>query len=100
MFIFASCNWYDTILMGRKAEERGRRREMDHKRAQTVSCALGVALLFDILVFLIAILSSAWDVGAYAFIAVFFIVPPLTWFMCSNFDDSPLSPEEREFFGL
>lgn len=86
--------------MGRKAEERERRRERNHKRAQAASCVLGIALVFDILIFLIAILSSAWDVGAYAFIAVFFIVPPMTWFMCSNFNATPLSPEEREYYGL
>lgn len=86
--------------MGRKADERRRRRERNHKRAQGAACVLGVALFLDILVFLIAILSSAWDVGACAFIAVFFIVPPMIWFAYSYLDDTPFSAEERVHYGL
>ena len=92
---------YVTVLtMGRKAEERERRRERNHKRAQAVACALGIALILDAIIFLIAILCSAWDVGAYAFIAVFFIVPPLTWFTYSCLNDTPLSHEEEEYPGF
>lgn len=72
--------------MGRKAEERERRRERNRKRCKAVACALGIILFFDIIVFLIAILTSAWDVGAYAFLAVFVIVPPMTWCIGANLD--------------
>ena len=44
--------------MRRKAEERERRRERNQKRAETASCVLGIALMFDILIFLIAALDS------------------------------------------
>ena len=44
--------------MRRKAEERERRRERNQKRAENASCVLGIALMFDILIFLIAALDS------------------------------------------
>ena len=72
--------------MGRKAEERERKRERNLKSCQVAACALGVILFFDVLVFVIAILSAAWDVGAYAFLAVFVIVPLMTWFMGANLE--------------
>ncbi len=65
-----------------------------------MACALGVILIFDVLVFAIALLSAAWDVGAYAFVAVFFIVPPLSWLMPSCLNGTPLSPEEEEYPGF
>ena len=44
--------------MVRKAEERERRRERNQKRAENASCFLGIALMFDIIIFLIAALDS------------------------------------------
>lgn len=74
----------------RSVSKREKKKERSRKRMQAVSCALGIALVFDILIFLIAILSSAWDVGAYAFLAVFVIVPPMVWCMPANFEESSL----------
>lgn len=78
------------IETARRVSKREKKRERNRKRMQTVSCALSIALVFDILTFIIAILSSAWDVGAYALLAVFVIVPPMVWCMPANFEESPL----------
>ncbi len=77
-----------------KKEIREKRRR---ERCKAISCALGVALIFDLLVFAIAILSSAWSVGAYAFLAVFVIAPPMFWLMAVDFDEPPYTSEV--FFG-
>ena len=54
MFIFASYNWYDTILMGRKAEERERRRERSKRIVGGLSCALTLILIADVFTFIVA----------------------------------------------
>ena len=66
--------------MVRKAEERERRREKNKEIALGVAGALGIALVFDILIFFIAILDFNVEVVTYAFLAVFVIVPPYSVF--------------------
>ncbi len=85
--------------MGKKAEERERRKERNKRIIKGMPCALGLILVTDLFVYLVASLIGDTDVAAYAFLAIFLIVPPMTWAVCENLSYSPSSLEERELFG-
>ena len=71
--------------MSRKSEER----KMKCKKINLIaSCILGVILVADILVFLIAANLGKTEIATYAFLALFVIVPPLTGLAARNLDFS------------
>lgn len=72
--------------MGRKAEERERRRERNRKIIGGLSCALCLVLVADVSVFLVAALAGDTKVAVYAFFGIFFIVPPMMGCMSRNLD--------------
>ena len=71
--------------MSRKSEERKAR---DKKIILALSCILGVILIIDVLVFLIACQCGHTKTAVFAFLAVFVIVPPLTVLADHNLDFS------------
>lgn len=77
--------------MGRKAEERERRKERNKRVVEGLSCALDLALAADVFVFLVASLTGDTEVAVYAFLAVAIIVPPMTGCMLKNLGDGPSS---------
>ncbi len=69
-------------------DKKAKRRERNKKRAMVASTVLCLALFFDILVFIIALLSNDIDTAAFTFLAIFVIVPPMIFLVGFN-DDSP-----------
>ncbi len=61
--------------MGRKAEERERRRERNKKIMKGVWCALAAILLIDLLVLFVALLSHDAKTALYAFLIAIVILP-------------------------
>lgn len=57
MFIFAPKSQKKEIIMGRKAEERERKRERNKKMIEFLSCAFGLLLIADVFVFIVASLT-------------------------------------------
>lgn len=78
--------------MGRKAEERERRREKNKKVLKYLWCAFGVALFFDLLVLFIAVLSYDAEVVKYSFFAAIIIAAPTTWLAAENMDGPSFWP--------
>lgn len=72
--------------MGRKAEERERRRERNRKILKGAWCSLGVVFFFDLLVLFIALLSFNAEVVIYTFFAAILMFPPLIWLAGENMD--------------
>ncbi len=73
-------------------DKKAKRRERNKKRAMVASSVLCLALFFDILVFIIALLSNDIDTAAFTFLAIFVIVPPMTCLMGENLDSPPFWP--------
>ena len=78
--------------MGRKAEERERRKERNKKVVEGLSCALGLALAADVFVFLVASLTGDTEVAIYAFLAAPIIVLPMIGCISINLGDGPSWP--------
>ena len=71
--------------MSKKTMERKRR---NRKALLAVGCVLGLVLIADILVCVISFMRGYIDAAVYAFLALFVIVPPLTWIAVHNLDFS------------
>ncbi len=78
--------------MGKKAEARERRKEKNREILKVTWCALGVALFFDMLILFIDLLSSAWTVAAYAFLAACVILPINICLAVENMDGPSFWP--------
>ena len=72
-------------IMSNKSMERKRR---NRKALLAAGCVLGLILIADILVCVISYICGRMDVAVYAFLALFVIVPPLTWITIHNIDFS------------
>ena len=64
------------------------RKRRNRKALFAVGCVLGLILIADILVCVISFMRGYTDVAVYAFLALFVIVPPLTWIAAQNLDFS------------
>ena len=71
--------------MSKKTMERKRRNK---KALLAAGCILGLILITDIIVCVISFMRGYTDVAVYAFLALFVIVPPLTWVAGQNLDFS------------
>lgn len=72
-------------MMSKKTMERKRRNK---KALLAAGCVLGLILITDIIVCVISFMRGYIDVAVYAFLALFVIVPPLTWVAIHNIDFS------------
>lgn len=64
------------------------RKRRNRKALLAVGCVLGLVLIADILVCVISFMRGYIDAAVYAFLALFVIVPPLTWIAVHNLDFS------------
>ena len=71
--------------MSKKTMER---KERNKKALLAAGCILGLILIADIIVCVISFMRGYTDVAVYSFLALFVIVPPLTWIAVQNLDFS------------
>lgn len=64
------------------------RKRRNRKALLAAGCILGLILIAGILVCVISYICGRTDVAVYAFLALFVIVPPLTWIAIHNIDFS------------
>ena len=64
------------------------RKRRNNKALFAVGCVLGLILIADILVCVISFMRGYIDAAVYSFLALFVIVPPLSWVAVQNLDFS------------
>ncbi len=75
--------------MSKKSEERKRK---NRKLSEKTTVVLGLLLVVDVIVYITAFNCGNIKLAADAFIAIFFIVPPLALLACTNIDCSSSFP--------